>query len=105
MTAPIDETWEARGDLLDFPENASVRFSDFSVRFVDVPFETTARAIARAKLAAQAPAMARLLLKHQWASTVEDGPMVCPECSSGPIERHSEDCEIARVLRDAGVLP
>jgi len=49
------------------------------------------------KLAAQAPAMARLLLE----ATGYDGDC----CICRLIGRHTPDCELAAVLRAAGALP
>lgn len=61
---------------------------------------------ARARLAAQAPAMARLLLKLEWSNAnAQDGATECPDCGNGPVEGHSKTCDLATVLRDAGVLP
>lgn len=65
----------------------------------------------RARLAAQAPAMARLLLAVEWSASVDLGDELepcCPCChkmhhnGSGT---HATDCELVTVLRDAGVLP
>jgi hypothetical protein len=53
---------------------------------------------ARAKLAAQAPAMARLWLRHQFA---DDG--LCPDCLGEG--KHQVACEIPTALRAAGVIP
>ena len=52
-------------------------------------------------VAAQAPAMARLLLAMQWA----DGERVaCPSCGAWERDGHTADCELAAVLRAAGVM-
>ena len=60
----------------------------------------------RAKLAAQAPAMARLLLKHQWVKDESgDGRRYCPACPMDEEQGHYDNCEILAVLRAAGVLP
>lgn len=56
----------------------------------------------RARLAAQAPAMARLLLAGQWICE-ERGDM-CRHCEKLESEGHAPDCELATVLRFAGVL-
>lgn len=55
----------------------------------------------RMRLAAQAPAMARLLLRvHALGNTLSG----CPICKAitGP---HTPNCELDAVLRAAGVLP
>lgn len=58
-----------------------------------------------AKLAAQAPRMARLLLKLEWADQ-GSGNSSCAICGGDPDYRgHGPDCELASVLRDAEVLP
>jgi hypothetical protein len=60
------------------------------------------------KLAAQAPAMARLLLELEWsgrAGPAGDVDGACPSCERERPEPHAPDCELATVLRAAGVLP
>jgi hypothetical protein len=83
----------------------------------------------RARLCAQAPAMARMLIDIEWGGTVigcgAEGKDCCPSCGAlGPIDdpkesahytgyfkgsgapgEHFADCELAAVLRAAGVLP
>jgi hypothetical protein len=58
--------------------------------------------LARARLAACAPEMARLLLSIEW-----DGVLGCPVCSSYPpltgTAGHKQGCALAAVLRKAGV--
>lgn len=59
----------------------------------------------RAKLAAAAPEMARLLLEAQWASFGNYGSCsACPWCASENNPRHEPDCELVAVLKKAGVL-
>ena len=64
--------------------------------------------------------MARLLLKYQWAGKFQDDncdPDECPWCEQTPVEPirtspgwrepgkgHRADCELAAVLREAGVM-
>lgn len=61
----------------------------------------TPESSARAKLAAQAPAMARLLLK----ATVKPGgdEWGCLGCGTWEEGEHTEDCKLLAILRDAGV--
>lgn len=56
----------------------------------------------RGQLAAQAPAMARLLLKLEWID-VDRGDDGCPSCGMFRGSGHAADCEIVEVLRAAGV--
>lgn len=97
MTKPHEETWTAK------PENDA----DDPVWMVVAPDSTVmADTIEEpaAKLIAQAPAMARLLLKLQWVEW--EHCSICPSCS-GAAEGygHKPDCELVSVLRAAGVLP
>ncbi len=64
--------------------------------------------------AAHAPAMARLLLEMEWSFRDEGGNPCCPCCKGDKPDQgrpwltdvgHTPDCEIATVLRAAGVLP
>lgn len=96
---PWEETWEADEDMPD------VRNGDALVlRALGDGSED------RAKLAAAAPEMARLLLKHQW-----DTNNVCPECRGARVDDddeqplpggygHAKDCGLVSVLRKANVL-
>jgi len=55
----------------------------------------------RAKLAAAAPEMARLLLELEHSGSVAGG--TCPACGAHPRE-HMTDCRWLAVMRKAGVL-
>jgi hypothetical protein len=58
--------------------------------------------VARARLAAAAPDMARLLLALEVVG--DDGPGFCPACGRlRPDEPHKDDCRWVAVLRKAGV--
>lgn len=64
---------------------------------------------ARARLAAAAPAMARLLLELEWSARVAGFP-ACPSCEGVEPEvgspwddGHAVDCHLVAVLRLAGV--
>ena len=96
---PHEETW--------------VHESDEGVHFVTTGpdgFRGTFDDAECAKLAAQAPAMARLLLKLEWSAEPDDGGS-CPVCGgwapgvAGINAGHHAGCELATVLRAAGVLP
>ncbi len=64
-----------------------------------------------ARLAAAAPAMARLLLKLEWLWREGSERHRCPSCDGEATHAskpwrggHAPDCELATVLRAAGVL-
>ncbi len=89
MTKPHEETWEAWPD----GDVHVVRGTTMNIE-----------AGSRAPLIAQAPAMARLLLKIEWNGGAQGDSGMCPSCFQFPTE-HAPDCELATVLRAAGVLP
>ena len=133
MTKPIDETWEVveegQGDqrmlycvydreqgaaLSRFPLRRRSRGSGLLTSTVEIaqfnewslePNETSA---ARAMLAAQAPAMARMLLRREYAVT-DDGP-VCAECGvdkyvygpDGKESNHLSDCAWLAIMKAIG---
>lgn len=98
-----EETWEADEDRVwDPKERVTIAFG---------PMAEDA-----AKLCAAAPEMARLLLKLEWRGAYQVGigdgcDSCCPDCEMpAPIlvheksHLHAPDCELAAVLRKAGVL-
>lgn len=100
---PHEETWVAFDDgeigvkhagrsgalaLLEWPEQAD---EDREAKW------------ARARLAAQAPAMARLLLKGMRPPRGDEWG--CLGCGTWEEGAHVEGCELIKVLKDAGVLP
>lgn len=107
-TRPHEETWETNG-----PKPCDGRVDIVNERcdigtFWSGAAKDAAEVTGRAQLAAQAPAMARLLLKLQWAGRA--GPAgdidgACVSCERERPEEHADDCELAAVLRAAGVLP
>ncbi len=90
MTKPHEETW------------------DGSIQWGWVLVEGTASLQPldgeRMRLAAQAPAMARLILDIEWSGARHGGEPCCPSCDA-MVGEHAPDCELATVLRAAGVLP
>ena len=92
---PYEETWVRSGAALDTTPGCDA-VADFANGFGgprpgDVP---------RAKLAAQAPAMARMLLSlHR---QIGDGEVTCVHCCRW--EGHANDCALVAILRAAGVL-
>lgn len=114
MPRPHEETWavdEVNAEIVVIDPPPPPNHVNPIFRDIDVS-ETT-----RPKLAAQAPAMARLLLGLQWSgeNDGQTGPF-CPICGGGepgkkhPDQResdpvgHEPKCELAAVLRAAGVL-
>lgn len=94
MTKPHEETWEAcLGEQVHVVNGRTMN--------IDVGNA------ARVKLIAQAPAMARLLLKLQWSGLAYgDGEPCCPACQADERDgKHSDVCELVATLRAAGVLP
>lgn len=100
MTKPHEETWEAtkQGHVRDVAGGDLLRGEAW-----EGPPD-----IERARLAAQAPAMARLLLKLEWSGLVFGDSKTCPDCycsrPDGSFGGHAAECELASVLRAAGVL-
>lgn len=103
MTKPHEETWrfcpsEAHSGFVAFPQGG-----EMVVKYDPANYSHDEGA-ARARLAAQAPAMARLLLKVEWV--IREGELRCTMCGWLKVEgEHATDCELAAVLRAAGVLP
>jgi hypothetical protein len=103
MKKPIDQTWTAMQD------------GEFWI--VDMPHCVSSDTMGEdnAKLAAQAPDMARVLLGLATDGVlIETGSRQCPSCyvtwvpwKSGlfPMPPHYSHCAIMKVLRDAGVVP
>ena len=120
MTRPIDETWSCDGGCIDMDAPSVVhRIGSFGQSSA-VQAETD-RNEARARLAAQAPAMARLLVDLEWGADICIGydnitALGCPSCGGlqhDPGNRadfdhqtvgHDPDCELVAVLRAAGVV-
>jgi hypothetical protein len=109
---PHEETWRAHDCVVELDPRAPGdpgQVADFeAAAYAD----THDSIVARAKLAAQAPAMARLLLKHQWGGLDECSYSICPECGGNQpfadtkFERppgHAPNCKLVKALRDAGV--
>lgn len=90
MKSVIDETWEAIGDSVFGGPSGPTGFQDEIGRFdCDLPPELCE---ARAKLAAQAPAFARIMLTEYER-----------ERRANPNSPYKEAMEL--VLRQAGVIP
>ena len=96
---PHEETWVRSGAEIDTTPGCDA-VADFANGFGgprpgDIP---------RAQLAAQAPAMARMLLSLQWSAG--DNGCECPSCGEiiGSKDTHDPDCALVAVLRAAGVI-
>lgn len=105
MSKPHEETWideGSDGTLLYRDEDGD------DIEFGNIPDPD------RARLAAAAPEMARLLLElaAKWVAEQNGGPCYfrCESCEfevvkPGSAENHADDCRLVAVLRKAGVLP
>lgn len=105
----IDETWRVRNSVGCTDDVYCDALREYVLRgthAAGVPGYEVADA--RAKLAAQAPAMARLLRDLEWTGSLGQGSFgctlcgVCADWNRDP--EHREDCALAAVLRAAGVL-
>lgn len=106
---PHEETWEALAFSVECKNSLGQNVA--WARF-DFDPATIWESEARAKLAAQAPAMARLLLELLKGVSGQMESEWCPVCYAGipgmgKLERkgHKPDCALVSVLRDAGVIP
>ncbi len=111
MTKPHEETWSAvsmtlrgepRSGIAVEPDKAVLWFSAETYSIQGAIDKAAASMPGRAALAAQAPAMARLLLEGQWIC--EERGDLCRHCGRLQPEGHAPDCELAIVLRAARVL-
>lgn len=131
MTKPWEETWVVQRYVVELADDEGHHIG----QFIDDEAEHTNASIDRdrARLAAAAPDMARLLLAMQWAGCTGSPPgdgcsAACAECGAEPPSttivpphtginrgdeplrivhsdgRHESGCEWARVLRKAGVI-
>jgi hypothetical protein len=124
MTKPHEETWMATGEQVGWVDGPVPEFGDLrhAGEFVSPSSDDGEH---RAKLAAQAPVMARVLLKVERAGRtnyVGDGGYDCCSCCGGiapgqstmmdavddlktgkTVVGHYGDCELANALRAAGV--
>jgi hypothetical protein len=91
VTKPIDETWEATRNALGIAALHAFPAARFTVR--DGQDEE------RAKLAAEAPAMARMLLA---AEHVGDPYPYCTWCKSNSLWPHEADCPWLALMRRIG---
>lgn len=103
MTKPIEETWnalEAGGQVSVLSQHVMFGKNE---AVADVYGHSTD--MARAKLIAQAPAMARVLLAIEWRGRSRHVKYECPFCMAEMNREHvhDEDCLLDRALRKAGV--
>ena len=107
------ETWDADGCVVDIKDNGRVSH-DVAVILPDDDAHT---GYARAKLAIQAPKMARLLLMALETGNQTYEESTCSFCGgpwdsrsilvgSDPSEnfKHTNDCDLVQTLREAGVI-
>jgi len=106
-----DEEWFSDSGLVRDPSGRALATFDVPLTEDDPEDPEDPEVDARAKLAAAAPAMARLLLSLEWPEPSHDSqPVVCHFCRRehpdedrpGP-EAHAPDCRWLAVMRAAGV--
>lgn len=120
-----EETWDERGERIDLCEEEKPY--GMVAKYMIATFHChqdkgDCNEAARAKLAAAAPEMARLLLEVQWASQEGDEGALSPQCLfceayanarwevPGDVtsrllrDDHKPDCKLIAVLRKAGVI-
>ncbi len=105
---PHEETWSAAREEYagyDCMTDAVVVRTEKGARVCDFTVDNP-----RARLAAQAPAMARLLLELEWPTCADYGGYcrICqndrPYPAAKPGDGHAPDCALVAVLRAAGVV-
>ena len=106
-----DETWTSTNDgggivTTIAGERGQAVMPAIFITVAPSPLCTRESQAERLHLAAQAPAMARLLLKLQWSGRDgRDNDAACPECGGWEsIGDHEPDCELVKVLKAAGVI-
>lgn len=96
---PREETWEAWGLTLHL-QGAREIIADFAHDTAP----STEHEDARAKLAACAPEMARMLLE-QYVFTGDSADQTCPTCCMDLFHsEHADGCELQALLKKAGIL-
>ena len=96
---PYEETWSAKEVVVARDDGKWI------ARFSPSPGESPDVEAARAQLAAQAPAMARLLLEMEWAANLGHNTYGCALCQRDPSAGHDPDCALVAILSAAGMLP
>lgn len=116
MTKPHEETWtlteDEGGPVIDmgaFHHGEGSERRSLGVSAIDWASMRGSASEAQMRLAAAAPAMARLLLRVRRVDT-SDGEfyprcVICQKDQTGAKHEHTKDCELVAVLRAAGVLP
>jgi len=87
---PWEETWRAGGMAPRFVFKGDALAADYVGEMDDAD---------RARLAACAPEMARVLHEVEWHG--EDGG--CPSCAAMRVQGHFDGCRLEALLRKAGV--
>jgi hypothetical protein len=95
MTKPWEETWRIWCD--EYPH--VVWFGDAAGEACFEGGDDEDQDAGRARLAACAPEMARLLLAREFCGREHD----CAECLAEPHESHAADCAWLALMRKAGV--
>ncbi len=112
---PWEETWSAEDNVVTFDDRGEHErhasegvFGRFQSGAYDL-IDSTERDNERARLAACAPDLVRVLLDVEWAGRNQWGIAVCPRCGGeeyfeGELRTgHLEYCALDAALRKAGV--
>lgn len=96
----IDETWEALGERVVRADEERTWL------FAAIPIDAPESGKARARMAAAAPEMLKMLRSLEWSGSDISGYAECPSCqrTKDPVfnEEHRADCAIAALIRKAG---
>lgn len=92
----LDETWRCNPD---YPHDI------FGAEGGDIIFEGCGQddeAPQRARVAAAAPRMARMLKDLEWEQTPNSIELRCLICRADKLRGHFNDCELSALLREVG---
>lgn len=96
MTKPFEETWEAVGDRVALVVEPGQSWVVFAMQTAG-PGEN-----GRAKLAAHAPELARMLLARELDACDRNGGNECSDCGTGTPGDHRDDCAWLDLMKRCG---